>query len=496
MRTLLGLLTGLSLLALSIFGLALSLALSQPAFASGDVGLLPVAAVHASPTSDPGYPALNLTDAAPGSIWRSSPGADAAWAVLDFGEPFRVDYARLYVPGDFHGELTLEYQDEGVWRPLAGGAHLAPPTSAGWREVDLGFDSVVATQLRLFLRGTGREPFLGGLGQVEFYGDRPVPGPSRLIPVEITSSSANPGLPAAHLADGNTYTRWETPADQPSSAWVVFRFAEPAQIAALKFYGAGEASAALTWEYWADGTWLAFPGLSQLPLAGLARAWHRYDVSQPFVTTDQVRLVVENRGGLSKLGGFGEVEVWGTPLATPPASLFARRTFWAPAETRVLTAAVPSNALFITLPLDLSGFSAARLVFDARDVDNPGEIGVSVNGSPAPALTGSSPDAWGSYALPLSLADLKQGANEVALRLAPGSDGVTVDNVRVELLARDGVALPVADGPEADRRALTSWQVTAGPNGSALLEIALPGPYQLEELALFAADRLNQGIDV
>ena len=285
------------------------------------------------------HPVGYLIDGDPTTSWGFQPGASEGWAELELGKETLI-YG-LEIIGSLAPEtmITLEYMQGGFWLPF-----LAPQIKelAGKEIIDLSYDQIVSSRLRVRLSGSGVHQ--SRIAEISVIG-RSVNNIEQKIKVEKMSASKNtaPTAPAELLLDQNTYTGWQTrparrssshlagldelyatierekpeqgeePRDESTdrkrketnSGVVIFEFADSYYLRNINIFFTAKARGTFSLDVEKGGNWQQ---LADIP-AAISSGWYRLDLSGQEIRTAKVRLTVKGRNG--QLGGISEVEFYG-----------------------------------------------------------------------------------------------------------------------------------------------------------------------------------------
>jgi len=198
------------------FWLLLTL-LAIPTYA--DNRYIPIDRVLGSVTTNPTQPVGHLIDGDTGTSWGIKPGSNSAHAELYLKEKALIYGLELIGNLAPQTELTIEYEQEGQWYPFLASCFNTIPENG---LLDLSYDRVETSALRLSLRGSGVST--SSLTEVGVRGVESKHLRRRISPQAVfTTADTQKYAPAEHLTDGNTYTIWRT-TPGANQGEVVFRF--------------------------------------------------------------------------------------------------------------------------------------------------------------------------------------------------------------------------------------------------------------------------------
>ena len=268
----------------------------------------------------------NLVDDYDWTYWRWTGNPRSVAVQVDLGSAKTVSAIKLFTQSPTKAPHTnFQYsQDDTQWYTVpnlndvnAGAVYglksygVSDITARYWRIVvdnstylyDVGYFS----ELQICARTT-TQPLTGPLSK---------PVSQQLPIVKATASAGN----AAAVLDGVPWTNWLVD-NRPASATLTLDLGQDQKVTSLRYFATYSATARhTTVEYSGDRmNWQALPGATNINTGGYGPSpTYGINTIGPFspVTARYVRLRIDNPEGDWAIGGYGEVDVLGYPLASP-----------------------------------------------------------------------------------------------------------------------------------------------------------------------------------
>ena len=448
------------IISLVIAILMLGLAATASWAGTGEIAITQV--LGSSNTAATG-PVQYLVDNNPGTAWCSANDTTGPlWTELQLSETVIVDGLQIY--GHYQGNLKIEYWQNNGWHSFLSARSLDGANSSyGWNLMDLSYDRIATSRLRLSL-SADQPGKLGGIGEVKVLGRRAADVLQRLEPLSVGDSTRSQyGYSAGYLFDHDTYTDWRVYGGSPD-AQSVGDLGESCSIGRIKIYtspntGSNSYRGQFKIQYQStNNNWCDVPGVS-IDLAKMVKGWQSFDISG--ISASKFRMVFS---GSQVMGGIKEVEFWGYRRTVSGSSYFY--------SNGVPVALNTNNSANYLLNLSDVGSGTYNLHLTGNGNEATSDLTWELNGYSMGALTVSSvKDGTVFYHIPIDMRRLQPGANYIRIN----GSGLTLTDCRIEKAI--GYTLEGSNSCLTDR-----WLLTTAAAGESLIDLG--GTYHLDQMVL------------